>query len=188
MDKPTTSGEEWVPTKPSDIPDDIWILAQVGVAFASKRQELIARAIMAERERCSASVRRLSHGVVEDPYEQGWNHALSQADGAIRKMMDIAEQAREEKVATAIEAKLPELTSGDYTLNYEQDGVLGRLSRKMVYLHNAAQLIKADRYKALGLQPWEGGRLAPFASGYASGVDDMLKIAVEALRKPAVGG
>lgn len=46
-------GLDWEPSKPADIPDDVWMSARRGMDYASKRQELIARAIMAERERCA---------------------------------------------------------------------------------------------------------------------------------------
>ena len=43
--------------KPPDIPDDIWALAAYeGIAYKAKRREIVARAIMAERERCAAIV------------------------------------------------------------------------------------------------------------------------------------
>lgn len=46
--------------KPDDIPDDIWALAAYeGMAYKAKRREIVARAIMAERERCEAEIARL---------------------------------------------------------------------------------------------------------------------------------
>ncbi|WP_323015504.1 hypothetical protein [Devosia sp.] len=40
-------------SKPEDIPQDIWDAAAIGAAPLVKRQELIARAVMAEREACA---------------------------------------------------------------------------------------------------------------------------------------
>ena len=39
--------------KPDDIPQDVWDSAERGMEYLARRQELIARAIMAEREACA---------------------------------------------------------------------------------------------------------------------------------------
>lgn len=50
--------------KPPDIPDDIWALAAYeGIAYKAKRREIVARAIMAERERNKAEIARLKEAL-----------------------------------------------------------------------------------------------------------------------------
>lgn len=45
-------------SKPDDIPQDVWDAAAIGVDYYSRRQEHVARAVLAERERCAVKADR----------------------------------------------------------------------------------------------------------------------------------